>query len=87
MFSYEIGSVFFQSHPSYVAHVKSMSEMLSSRVQHKADLRGLAYKLLENEDLLKKELAKQNPNTKRIERLREIIAQMEKYRDPNVKLR
>lgn len=62
-------------------------EALNGRAEHKRELNGLARKLLENEERLEKELASKYPDAATIERLKRIIAQMEKYRDPNVKLR
>ena len=62
-------------------------EMLDGRNARRKDLEGLARKLLENEERLEKELASKYPDAATIKRLKRIIAQMEKYRDPNVKLR
>lgn len=62
-------------------------EALDGRSAHRKDMEGLARKLLESEERLAKELASKYPDAGTIGRLRHIIAQLEKYRDPNVKLR
>ena len=62
-------------------------ESLRGRAEHKRDLEGLAQKLLATEVRLKKEKNSKYPDTKLIARLEQIIANLEKYRDPNLKLR
>lgn len=62
-------------------------EALNGRAEHKRELNGLAHKLLESEARLKQEKESKYPDAKLIARLEQIIANLEKYRDPNVKLR
>lgn len=62
-------------------------EALNGRAEHKRELNGLARKVLESEARLKKEKESKYPDPELIARLERIIAGLEKYRDPNVKLR
>lgn len=66
---------------------KRERELINGRSAHDEDLAGLAKKLLQNEELLRKELASRYPDATVIARLQRIIAKMEKYRDPNLKAR